>query len=78
VRQVAASEGIGVPLASSPNFDQAGTPPQYRALLGTGGRGRGRAIPPAKSYWEIAVGSDGTLRGSRNNNASTIALPRLQ
>jgi hypothetical protein len=141
VRQVANGEGIAVPLSGTPPFDLAGTPPQFRLLLGAWGPGVwqgtsgektilviqsvdsdgavrgfvgksagaslpaawgmatgvaaggrialqavffgaatnfGSKAPSAEVSWTFQLRPDGTLAGSRDNGASTIALRRLQ
>jgi hypothetical protein len=64
VRQAAASQGIAVPLASSPPFDVAGTPPQYRTLLGAWGPGTWQGNPAGDRMIFVIEGvNDGSLRG---------------
>jgi hypothetical protein len=51
VRQIGQAEGIRVPLAGNPPFDESGTPAQYRALLGAWGPG----------VWQGNPGGDRTI-----------------
>ncbi len=59
VRQVAQTEGIRMPLASNPPFDEAGTLPQYRALLGAWGPGTWQGDPGGDKTILIIEGVDG-------------------
>jgi hypothetical protein len=59
VRQVAASQSISVPMASNPPFDVAGTPPQYRVLLGAWGPGTWQGNPGGDKAILVVEGVDG-------------------
>jgi len=136
VRQVAQAGGILVPLAGNPVFDESGSSPQYRALLGAWGPGTWQGDPAGekiilviqsvdasgnargvvgrsssdgwftyttqivgnhftlevpvtfhnsgyltrveKDLWTFEVRADGSLSGSRNGKASSVALSRLR
>lgn len=59
VRQVAQTDGISVPLASDPPFDAAGTPSQFRALLGAWGSGVWQGTPSGDKLILIVLSVDG-------------------
>ncbi|HML09915.1 MAG TPA: hypothetical protein VK432_03580 [Stellaceae bacterium] len=65
VREVAQAESIAVPLASSPPFDQAGTPAQFRALLGAWGPGTWQGGSAGEKMVLViqSVDSDGAMHG---------------
>jgi hypothetical protein len=72
VRQVAQAEGIGVPLAGIPAFDVAGTPPQYRALLGAWGPGAWQGNPGGKMILIVqSADGDGNVKGVIGTNAGS-------
>lgn len=58
VRQVAQAEGIAVPLASSPPINEAGTPPQYRGLLGAWGPAAWQGSPAGDKIILVVQGVD--------------------
>lgn len=60
IRQVAQAVGIRMPLASSPPFDEAGTPSQYRALLGAWGPGTWQGNSNGEKAILIVEGVDGS------------------
>jgi hypothetical protein len=59
VRQVAQSDGIGVPLASDPPFDVANAAPQFRILVGAWGPGAWQGSPGGDKLILIVLGVDG-------------------
>jgi len=65
VREVAQAESVRVPLASSPPFDVAGTPPQHRPLLGAWGPGTWQGSPAGDKVVLViqSVDGDGNVRG---------------
>ncbi len=78
VRQVAQTEGISVPLSGSPPFDLAGTPPQYRPLLGAWGPGTWQGNPAGDKVIVIIEGvdSDGNVHSVVGKSAGG-SLPAL-
>jgi len=71
VREVAQGQGIAVPLASSPPFDVAGTPPQYRALLGAWGPGAWQGGTAGSKIILVvqSVDGDGNVKGIIGTNS---------
>jgi hypothetical protein len=59
LRQVAQSEGIGVPLASDPPFDTANAAPQFRLLVGAWGPGAWQGSAAGDKLILIILGIDG-------------------
>lgn len=70
VRQTALTQGIDVPLASSPAFDAA-TLPQFRSLLGAWGPGvwQGSSADDRVILIVLGVGGDGVVRGVVGHHA---------
>jgi len=72
VREVAQAQGIAVPLASSPPFDVAGTPAQFRALLGAWGPGTWQGGSAGNKVILVvqSVDGDGNVRGVIGTNSA--------
>jgi hypothetical protein len=75
VRQIGQAEGIAIPLASNPPFDEAGTRPQYRGLLGAWGPGIWQGDPGGDKVILVVQGVDGenSLRGVVGTNGGKVA-----
>ncbi|HTW52375.1 MAG TPA: hypothetical protein VME45_10815 [Stellaceae bacterium] len=78
VRQIAASQGISVPLSGTPPFDVAGTPAQYRVLLGAWGPGMWQGNAGGEKIILViqSIDGDGAIRGvvGKSEGRSTPAL----
>jgi hypothetical protein len=72
VRQVAQAGGILVPLAGNPVFDESGSSPQYRALLGAWGPGTWQGDPAGEKIILViqSVDASGNARGVVGRSSS--------